>query len=240
MNDKLCSLKLSYEDWSLIDDISEIYDIWALGSETNDLNNSSLIDSSLIEFLNAEQIVYQNLIEFFKQIPHFHQIDIEDQILLIKSNLTHLVYIHYILKDHFQENPQIGFYMTKWINADFYQRMSKIRHSFDLFVNHPIVLKLVLVVLIFLLNLSCLPLEELTIEFLNRNILMKNQNLFLNLFCKYVHVISNEHDAIQVTQLIVFQYLRYQLLINEMEMFIRKENHPEQFHPLIRSVFRLT
>jgi len=81
---------------------------------------------SLIEFMNGEIKMHESLIYFYRRIPDFIQLHIEDQILLIKCNLVNIIYLHYILVENFQESPRIGLYMSKWINADFHQRMSRI------------------------------------------------------------------------------------------------------------------
>jgi len=240
MNRNFCSPNLTLDDWSLINNLSHAYDIWALAYDTNHINNYSLVNSSLIEFLNDEQQVYRNLIEFFKQIPHFKQIDLEDQILLIKCNITHLVHIHHVLKDHFQENPKIGLHMSKWISPDFHRQMSKTRHALDYFYQHPIVLKIALVTFMFIINLSRLPYEQLSFQFINKHLLIENQNFFITLLWKYLNVIYNEKDAIRATQCLVFQFLRYQVLMYEMENIIIKQNNPDQFHPLTKSILRLT
>jgi hypothetical protein len=234
-NNSSSSSNLTLDEWSLINNVSHTYDNWALANQTNHLEN----DLSLTDFLNGEQNVYQNLIEFFKKIPQFKQIDIKDQILLIKCNITHLVHVHHVLKDHFKEDPQIGLHMSRWINSDFHQQMSKNRHSLDYFIQHPIVLKLSLVTFIFIINLSRLPYEQLSIQLNNQKLLIKNQDFFITLLWKYLNVIYNEKDAIKATQLIVFQYLRYQLLMEQMETIIIKQNNTNQFHPLTKSVLRL-
>jgi hypothetical protein len=238
-NNNDSSSNLTLNEWFLINNLSHTYDNWALANETDYIKNYSLNDTSLTDFLNDEQNVYRNLILFFKQIPQFKQINIEDQILLIKCNITHLVHIHHVLKDRFHEDPKIGFHMSKWINSDFHQQMSKNRHLLDYFVQHPIVLKLSLVTFIFIINLSRLPYEQLSIQLNNQKLLIKNQDFFITLLWKYLNVIYNEKDAIKATQLIVFQYLRYQLLMEQMETIIIKQNNTNQFHPLTKSVLRL-
>jgi hypothetical protein len=81
---------------------------------------------SLTESMNGESKMHESLIYFYRRIPDFIQLHIEDQILLIKCNLVNIIYLHYILVENFQESPRIGLYMSKWINADFHQRMSRI------------------------------------------------------------------------------------------------------------------
>ena len=65
--------------------------------------------TSLIQFINKESEMHQSLIHFFKCIPAFKQLDIEDQVSLIKSNLINIVHLHDILVQNFEENPMIRF-----------------------------------------------------------------------------------------------------------------------------------
>ena len=234
------SWELTSTDWSLINYLSEIYDKRLFELKRNSLENYSLENGTLVDFLNGEENVYGNLIEFYKQIPLFQQLHLDDQILLIKSNLTHLVHLHHILRDHFKENPKIGHLMSKWMNIDFHKQMSKTRHSLDYFIDHPMVLKLSLVMFIFMINLSRFPSKEISIDFLDRCSIVENQNLLITLLWKYLHRIYDEKQAIKGIQLIVFQYLRYQSLIEDMEMTISNKFNSNQFHPLTKSVLHLS
>ena len=240
MNEKSSSSNLTTHDWSLINSLSDLYDRRAFIDERKSLENYSIETSTLIDFFHDEQIIYRNLIEFYKQIPLFEKLHVDDQMLLIKSNLTHLVHLHHVLRDHFEENPRIGFLMSKWISRDFHQQMSKTRHSLDYFIQHPMVLKISLLVFIFLTNLSRIPRKEFSIDFLDRYSIVHNQNIFITLLWKYLHVIYDEQDARKAVQLIIFQYLRYQLLISDMEMVISNRFHPNQFPPLTQSLLHLT
>jgi hypothetical protein len=118
--------------------------------------------------------------------------------------------------------------------------MSKNRHSLDFFLKHPTVLKISLVTLMFIINLSRLPFQQLSFQLIDRPLLIENQNFFITLLWKYLNVIYNEQDAIKALQCIIFQFLRYQLLMDEMENIVVKQNNPEEFHPLTKSVLRLT
>ncbi|CAF1200309.1 unnamed protein product [Rotaria sordida] len=183
---------------------------------------------------------YDCLIQFYKKIPHFKQINLEDQILLIKCNISHLIHIHYILKDNFIENSNIDLYLNKWINSNLYQQMSKIHYSFNCFIQYPIVLIIVLVAFMFIINLSRLPDYQLSLQLIDRHLISEHHNFFITLLWKYLNVIYDKKDAIQAIEFIVFQFLRYQLLIYEMGSIILNQINPDQFHPLMKSVLCLT
>ncbi|CAF4778265.1 unnamed protein product [Rotaria sp. Silwood1] len=222
MNKNSSSSNLTSDEWSLINNIKDAYDLSTLDCDTTHINNYSLIDSTLKDFLNDEQ-------QMFKK----------DQIILIKCNITHLIHIHHVLKDNFVEGAKLGIYMSKWINPDFHRQMSKTRHSLDFFIQYPMALKIALVTFMFISNLSRLPYNQLSIQLIDKNLINQHQNFFTTLLWKYLNVIYKEKDAIRAIELIIFQFLRYQLLMSEMDNIILNQFNPDQFHPLIRSVLRL-
>ena len=65
MNTFFSCRSLTLDDWSLINNITNAYDTWGLDCDTSHINNYSLTDSSLTDFLNDEQQMYRSLIEFF-------------------------------------------------------------------------------------------------------------------------------------------------------------------------------
>ena len=225
---------------SLINNITHSYDQWALQCDTERMKSYSLDRNSFVHFLNDEQQMYRSLIDFYKQIPEFRQVVVDDQILLIKCNMAHLVHIHHILKDRFVENAHLDRLMNCWVNPSFSSRLGRTRRLYNYFLEHPIVLKLSLVVMIFTINLSRLPEEDLLYDFSDRRSLIRSQEMYVTLLWNYLSVVCDERSAVQSMGLVVFQYLRYQRLMHEMEPFIVEHFHPEQFHPLTKSVLRLT
>ncbi|UJR29858.1 hypothetical protein I4U23_017406 [Adineta vaga] len=239
MNTTNSSLYLTTNEWLLINRITKIYDNSNINYDKTRLNNYSLSETKLTDFLNDEQEIYQSLIKFYKQIEEFQEIKLEDKILLIKCNLTHLIHIHHILRDNFIENPKIGLYMSKWISSDFHHQMSKVRHSYDYFIQNPAILKLALVSFMFTINLSRLPLRQLSYRLFDSNLIIKHQNFYIELLWKYLNTLCEEKEAIKSIEILVFQYLRYQLLMEQMENIIKQQTNSNQFCPLTKSVLRL-
>ncbi|CAF4287178.1 unnamed protein product, partial [Rotaria sordida] len=100
---------LSNNDQILLNNITNAYQL-----STNDIDdfylNRSISSTSIINFFNEESIMHESLIYFYKSIPEFKQLDVHDQVLLIKSNLIKIIHLHYILQEKFQENPYISLY----------------------------------------------------------------------------------------------------------------------------------
>ena len=234
------STYLSFDHNSIINNIDRSYNRSALEWNIEHVRGYSLERSSLVDFVNDEQEMFRSLIEFFKEIPEFRSITVDDQILLVKCNLTDLIHIHHVLKNQFVENTRISYLMSSWIGPSFYSRIARTRRRYDYFLEHPIVLKLSLAVLIFTINLSRLPGEDLSLEFTDRRSLIGSQEMYVTLLWNFLNVLFGERSAVQSLSLVIFQYLRYQQLMNEMDLFIGEHFHPDQFHPLTKSVFRLT
>ena len=224
----------------MINNITHSYDRYAFEWDIEHIKSYSLERSSLALFVNDEERMHRSLIEFFKEIPEFRSIPVDDQILLIKCNLTHLIHIHYILKYHLVDITHIGYLMSSWVGASLYSRLVRISRLYDYFLEHPIILKLSLVVMIFTINLSRLPEGDLRYEFTDRSSLMRAQETYAILLWSYLNVLFDERTAVQSMSLVVSQYLRYQRLLNEMDLFIGEHFRPEQFHPLMKSILRLT
>ncbi len=184
---------------------------------------------------------YQSLIYFYKQISEFKQFDIPDQILLIKCNMIDLIHLHHVIIQNFQEPPQIGEQMSKWIGEDFHGQMSGTRHQFDRFMKYPMVIQIALIVFIFSINLSTPRGSSQFMDYTNRKKLYENQNFYLTVLWRYLNYLFGEYEAIRSMQVIVMQILRYQKLMNVMDEALRRNNaHRDIFNPLMQSIFGLT
>jgi hypothetical protein len=232
--------RFSVDEYSLLLNIDQSYDRWALTCDTSFLGAQPHRRSSFVELLNGEHEMFRSLIEFYKRIPEFGRVHVDDQVLLIKCNLSHLVHIHHVLRDKFNEGPQIGCILSESIGTDFYRRMSRTRRFYARFLDNPVVLKLALVVFIFTMNLSRSPVHNGPDELNDRSALVKAQDLYVTLLWKYLTVTMDETSARRAMELLVCQYLRYQSLMHQMDAFIDKQVDRRQLHPLTQSVCRLT
>ena len=64
--------------------------------------------------------------------------------------------------------------------------------------------------------------------------------MYVTLLWNYLNSVFDERSAVRSMSSLIFQYLRYQHIINEMDLFIGEHFHREQFRPLMKSVLRLT
>lgn len=184
--------------------------------------------------------MHKSLVSFYQHIPDFTQLYIDDRVLLIKCNLINIVPLHYILVQNFYESPMYGVHMSKWVNKDFHNQMSRTRRYFYRFIEHPLILKLILIVFIFSLNIS-LPcnVNELN-DYTDKIRINKIQEFYTSILWRYLNIIYNEYEAIRSMEIIVTQILHYQRLMNIMANVLRRETTNNTVHQLISSLFRLT
>lgn len=231
---------LSVDDTALFRNIENAYKSGADRADCSHLYryNSS---SSLPQFLNDEKANHESLIFFYKNIPDFQQFDIMDQILLIKSNMIGLIHLHHVIIQNFREPPQMDGHMSKWINPDFHQHMSRTRQKFDFFMKYPMVIKLALIALVFSMNLSLPRGCSQLVQYKNKQKLIDTQNMYISILWRYLNYLFDEKQAIRSMNLIVTQILRYQTLMNIMDDMLQKNNcHEQILDPLMQSIFGLT
>ena len=196
--------------------------------------------TSLIQFLNGETDKHQLLIRFYNSIPEFNQLDLTDRVALIKFNLVKIVHLHCILIYKFQENPFIGSYMSQWIDADFHQRMSRAHKYFDRFMEHPLILKLILIIFIFNMNLlepfDANPFKDYS----NKANIRGIQEFYATLLWRYLNHLYGEREAIRSMEIITTQILHYQALMNIMEDVLRRQVDVHMFNELESSLFHLS
>jgi hypothetical protein len=184
--------------------------------------------------------MHESLISFYKSIPQFNQLDIKDRVLLIKLNFVKIINLHSILIQKFQVNPLIGFCMTKWINADYYQRMSRTRRYCDRFIEHPLVLKLALIVFIFSINLSTSYEIDPFDDYTNKIDIRRIQDFYTTVLWRYLNILYEEREAIRSMEIIIRQILHYQTLMDILEEHLRQQPDYNRCNPLESCLFRLT
>jgi hypothetical protein len=184
--------------------------------------------------------MHGSLIYFYKCIPEFKELDVEDQVLLIKCNLLDIVHLHRIIIQNFQDDSMIGKHMSKWFDEDFHHQMSRTRRYFNRFMNYPLILKLTLIVFIFCINLSTRRGSSQFEEYKNKRKLLEYQNYYTASLWRYLNHLFDEKEAIQAMEIIVMQILRYQSLMVRMEDHVRKGSHQLILHSLMQSIFGLS
>ncbi|CAF4441144.1 unnamed protein product [Rotaria sp. Silwood2] len=227
------------DDRTLLNNINNAYQS-VVATIDYSYTNKYTSSTTLTQFLNDESVVHESLINFFKYIPEFKQLDVDDQIILIKSNFHNIIHLHLTIMRNFQSRARIGNHMSKWINEDFHNQMVRTRRYFCRFMNYPLLLKLTLIVFIFSINLSASYDINKFYEYKNTRILLEFQNFYTNILWRYLNHLFVEKEAIQAMQIIVTQILRYQLLMVTLTNSVKQSPDRFQLHSLMQSIFGLT
>lgn len=223
----------------MLNNITNAYQLGANQADSSHIERY-VSSTSLLQFINDETVMHASLIWFYKSILDFKQIDIEDQVLLIKCNLLNIIHLHHIIVQNFQDNQTIGKHMKKWIDEEFHEQMSKTRRSLYYFMKYPLLLKLALVILIFSTNLSLPRGSSQYDEYKNPGKIFELQNFYTDLLWHYLLDIFEEKEAIHAFQIIIMQILRYQKLMIIMESHVRQGPHMNILHSLMQSIFGFT
>ena len=171
----------------------------------------------LSQFVNDEHVMHVSLISFYKSIPHFRQLDIDDQVLLIKNNLVNIVHLHHIIVQNFEDVTKIGEHMSQWIGKDFHHQMADTRRRFYRFSKYPLLLELTLSVFIFSFNLSLPRPSTNSNGYKQRRQIIDCQNIFTTFLWNYITYLFDEEEAVKTMEIIVTQVLRYQNLMIVLE-----------------------
>ncbi|CAF4938131.1 unnamed protein product, partial [Rotaria sp. Silwood1] len=230
---------LDDDDRTLLNNINDAYQLIVANIDYSYIHKYTS-STSLSQFINNESIIHESLINFFKCITEFKQLDINDQIILIKSNFINIIHLHYMLIMDFQESSIISKNMSKWISEDFHYQMIRTHRYLFRFMNYPLLLKLTLIVFIFNVDLSASSDPNQFYEYNNQRILFECQNYYTNILWRYLNYLFDEKEAIQSMYIIVTQILRYQLLMVTMKNSIRQSSDCDQLHSLMKSILGLS
>lgn len=195
--------------------------------------------TNLFEFLNEYSLIHKVLIEFYKVIPEFNALAIEDKIRLIRSqfgvvNNINEAIVHPGISNNLVVSSQniYGPYIT--------QRLLKSIHRIAPFASDPIVLKLLLIVVAFssgnCRNRSDCEMDQICNDTLS---IYLAQNVYIELLWKYVvSQSSTQLDAVKFFNKLV-QFLLYLLDVHLLiDGFINGlSNEIEQMEPLMQSMW---
>ncbi|CAF1586626.1 unnamed protein product, partial [Didymodactylos carnosus] len=195
---------------------------------------------TLHDFVNNECGIYTAFISYFKSIPEFHQLYIEDQITLIRCNLRLLMPLGYLELNNFVEHPIPNDIMLPIHGKAFHTKMTNINKKFVIFVYNSTVIKLVLIILLFstsLLTMDSMRLMNISIQ--NIKQLYESQNFYTELLWKYMLHTYGEPESIMMFNLIISQCLNLQNLTIERDEQLRKKTEFSTIVPLMQSVLQI-
>jgi hypothetical protein len=191
------------------------------------------------------------LLAFFKQIPEFNQLNMDDKMILAKYNLVSLllpnsalsfnINTKHIREAHTDAPWNVSLIRTNHGNETFIQ----IKNIFESYVqigqNNQRIIQLALIVLIFTKGLSTLDGESEPI--LNDSMAVyRAQTYYVELLWKYMETAHGFEQAFRIFSTLITRFLSWQVLENKLRNNIGQILSTTDEHellPLMKSLLRV-
>lgn len=207
--------------------------------------------STFLQVLNSQSVWVMRLLSFYKQIPEFNQLNVEDKVTLIKFNLSAALGISSALSFNTQTKQMIESDSDAPLNVEFFRvlhghKMSlQLRSTFSSFLriaNHDRkIVQLALIILIATTGFSLIT--DPNNRILNDSLAVFHiQNYYTELLCKYMTTMYGYEKALELFSELMFRVITWQLLHEKLRDKIFEVLSPEDINelvPIMRSILRI-
>ena len=201
--------------------------------------------------INSRVVPAMRLLAFFKQIPEFSQLNVEDKMALTKYNLMTLLIFNCALAfnintKQIQETDTDVPWNISMIRANHgNETFIQIKNIFESYVQigqkNQRIIQLALIVLIFTKGLSTLDGESQPI--LNDNMAVyRAQNYYVELLWKYMETAHGFEQAFRIFSTLITRFLSWQVLENKLRNNVGQILSTTDEHellPLMKSLLRV-
>lgn len=205
------------------------------------------IESTLELFRIPLYISSMRLVTFIRQITEFKQLDITEQIHLVKLNLLAICFFHSMFifdprtnSYHEQDTTDPLFSENDWIktlNMKFHLKMKQLRNDLlDIFQMDNVIIKLFFIILLFSQQITLNQSSQCTLTDINSLNISKAQNVFTDLVYRYC---VNQYGLSQAPILFmryVNKIMEIQQLVDEIKYTIHDYMDTTELSPLIQSL----
>jgi hypothetical protein len=207
---------------------------------------------TLIETLNSRSVSVMRLVVFFKQIPEFNQLNVDDKVTLIKYNLLTVFCINCVLS-YRTENDQImeaesdlpwnTQYAQILYGYNIYMQAKKIFASLSQIVKCDkkiMHLALITLVLIKGFSITVAPDEPILND---KMAVYRLQNYYTELLWKYMETIHGHEKAVQLFSKLIVDVISWQTIQEEMRNNIVRTLSPKdvaELLPVMKSLLRIS
>jgi hypothetical protein len=219
-----------------------------LAASTGPLWNPSESPNSLLQHINSRSVSALRLLTFFKQIPEFNDLNVQDKVTLIKYNLMPLVIINGTLSyrediDQVLETetdvPWNSSFMQEVHGEEIYQQVRKVFESFLRIAQYD--RKIILLALIVLiLTKGFTGDSDTTQPILNDELAVyRAQSYYTELLWKYMETVHGAEKATLTYQQLIFSFISWQTLDGKIRRNIRQVLSPtdmDDMLPLMKSL----
>jgi hypothetical protein len=206
---------------------------------------------TFLQKLNSHSVPLIRLLTFFKQIPEFDQLDVDDKVILIKFNLLPLLCINCTLSykietDQIVETdsdiPWDSSVIQEVYGYDGYLQLRKIFESFVLIAQcDQRIIHLALITLILTKGFST-GISELEPLLNDGMAVYRAQNYFTELLWKYIETVHGREKAIHIWGQLVMHFITWQTLHKKLRDNVAKNllaTDMNELLPLMKTLFHI-
>ncbi|CAF5008566.1 unnamed protein product, partial [Rotaria sp. Silwood1] len=183
--------------------------------------NPSIHTSILLQHLNARSVSAMRLLSFFKQIPEFNELNVQDRITLVKYNLMPLFILNCTLGYNTESQtiieadsdaPWDSTMFRRVHGYDIYMKVKKIFESFVRIAQYD--QRIIQLALIILILTKCFSTyDNLSEPILNDGIAVyRAQNYYTELLWKYMETVHGCNITIQIFSKLIAHLMTWQAL----------------------------
>ncbi len=192
--------------------------------------------------MNSRSVPAIRLLSFFRQIPEFNQLQVDDKVTLIKYNLMPLVILNSTLSYNAETNlvvetdydvPWDSRVLKKYHGNEIFTRIKKIFDSFVRIAQYDQrIIQLALITLILTKGFSSDA--EANEPILNDGIAVyRAQNYYTELLWKYMETVHGSDNSIRIFNDLVAHFVSWQTLEKELRLSARKILSPADTNDLL-------
>ncbi|CAF0912755.1 unnamed protein product [Rotaria sp. Silwood1] len=234
----LCSI-----DRIRLNNITHCYDIYT--GEPSIVKYSApqeVLSLRLHDFYNRKKPIIINFISYFKHLPEFQQLNIDDQVSLIKRNIRILLPINYALLKT-PTHSQFRYTHIQTIgcvnNINLHTMYQFLSNNFVPFVTFdPIITKLFLITLFLTTNL--LTTHSDTMEYKQIEYIKGVQSNYIELLWSYMIEKYGKQNAVNLFTKFITKFINLQKTIDQIDSIIRLNNDIQYVDSLIKVILQLT
>jgi hypothetical protein len=198
----------------------------------------------LHELYNRKKTVFINVVSYFKHLPEFQNLNLDDQVLLIKQNIRLLIPLNYaILRT--PVNSKFGGARIQTIgckdNINLHDMLRPLAESFVEFVTYdPLIIKLLIIVLFFTTNSLTTKSIYDPAKYKQLNNIKQIQSSYVELLWIYMIEKYGEEDAIHLYTKMITKYLNIQIIIDQIDLIIQMNDDRQNIDSLMKTMLQLT
>jgi hypothetical protein len=234
---------LSSTDRIRLNNITHCYDQYTSEpSISKYIAPEGILSLRLHDFYNRKKPIIINFISYFKHLPEFQQLNVDNQVLLIKQNIRILLPLNYALLKT-PHNSQFRYTYIKTIgcieNINLHSMYTFLSNSFVPFVTFdPLIIKLLIIILFFSINSQSK--NDDIIEYKQFEYIKRIQSSYIELLWLYMIEKYGENKARNLLTNIIMKFIHLQTIIDRIDSIVRLNNDIQYLDLLMKSILQLT